>query len=114
MEVDDGGLKMNADNGQHLPSPSQRLGKQTSTSSYMLVSPRCSTSPLFQEMLDLATSPLCYSTDVSVGITVLLLLLLPPMTDDESHTSKFIYRVYTYLYNYFYAHDISIPLIHFM
>lgn len=66
MEVDDGGLKMNAENGQHLPSPSQLLGKQTSTSSYRLVSPRCSTRPLFQEMLDLATPPLCYSTDVRV------------------------------------------------
>lgn len=66
MEMNDGGLKMNADNGQHLPSPSPRLGKQTSTSSYRLVSPRCSTRSLFQEMLDLATSPLCSSTDVRV------------------------------------------------
>ncbi len=70
------------DNGQHFPSSSQGLVKQKSTFGYRLVSPRCSTKTLFQELLDLTTSPLSVKAQTSVCWSVSA--AAPPLTDDES------------------------------
>lgn len=102
MEVGDGGWKVNANNEQHLPSLSQRLGKQKCTSSYSLVSPRCSTRPLFREMLDLATSPVCYCLKVreqeSQCCWFLQWLMRSPTPPFTQSLTDLIFQFFTRLY----------------